>query len=317
MKRTKSKVSTGRRFSSFLGQHAKQLVASLGELWQTPMTSVMTMLVLGFSLSLPTLLLALSNNAAKVEQQWQHSSQINLFLQLDLPAASEQRLLSKLRGMAELIEVEHQSSQQALAEFQAHSRFADALQYLDDNPLPAVVKVVPSLNYRSGEAVKVLQQQLQSMPEVSLARLDLDWLERLQAFSDTAKRASSALSLLLIVAVVLITANTIRMGIMQRFHEIKVMKLVGATEAFIRRPFLYSGLWLGLMSAMLALVLVNGLLLWLDSAVAQLLSLYDSQLRLDGLTGSQVAWLLGCACGLGWLGAYVSVRRHLRAIEPQ
>ncbi|WP_298440847.1 permease-like cell division protein FtsX [uncultured Ferrimonas sp.] len=311
------KLSAGRRFTGFFAQHAKQLVASLGELWRTPVTSLMTMLVLGFSLSLPTLLLALSNSAVKVEQQWQSSAQINLFLQMDLVEASEQQLLGTLRGMAQLSSVEYQSAEQALQEFQANSRFAGALQYLDDNPLPAVIKVVPSRQHRSGQAVRALQQQLQALPQVSLARLDLDWLERLQALSNTARTTGSALSLLLILAVVLITANTIRLGIMQRFHEIKVMKLVGATEAFIRRPFLYSGLWLGLMSSLLALVLVNALLIWLDGAMAQLLSLYDSQLRLDGLTGSQVATMMFSACGLGWLGAYLSVRRHLRAIEPQ
>lgn len=313
----RSKLPLGRRVGAYFSQHLRQLVASLGELWRTPFTSVMTILVLGFSLSLPTLLLALSNSADKVEQQWQHSAQINLFLKLDLAKASEEQLLTKLRGMAELVEVEYQSAQQGLAEFQQHNQFAEALSYLDDNPLPAVIKVMPSLKYRSGEQARQLQQQLQQLPEVALARLDLDWLERLEALSATATRASSGLSILLIVAVVMIAANTIRLGIMQRFHEIKVMKLVGATESFIRRPFLYSGLWLGFISAMIALIIVNAMLLWLDGALAQLLSLYKSQLQLAGLSAEQVATVMLSACFLGWSGAYLSVRRYLRAIEPQ
>ncbi|WP_240473406.1 permease-like cell division protein FtsX [Ferrimonas senticii] len=313
---SRSKLGLGQRIRGFFAQHLKQLVASLGELWRTPLTSLMTMLVLGFSLSLPTLLLALSNSAVKVEQQWHDSAEINLFLNPKLSEQSQQRLLATLKGMPEVGSLQFQSAQQSLAEFQANSHFGKALDYLDDNPLPAVIKVLPSLQYRTGEGAKALQRQLQAMPEVELARLDLDWIERLQALSATVRSAGSALSALLVLAVVLITANTIRLGIMQRFNEIKVMKLVGATEAFIRRPFLYSGVWLGLISAMLALVLVNGLLLWLDGAMAQLLSLYDSQLRLQGLNGDQVWLLFLCSCSLGWLGAYLSVRRHLRDIEP-
>ncbi|MFI3244924.1 MAG: permease-like cell division protein FtsX [Ferrimonas sp.] len=302
---------------SWLSQHWRQLCLSLEELWLTPLTSIMSILVLGFSLSLPALLLAFANNAGKIEQQWQHSAQINLFLALDTTAEQEQQLLQQLQQMPELLAVNYQSAAESLVEFQAHSGFADALAYLDNNPLPALIFVIPNIAYEDDLALHALQKRLQALPEVELARLDMDWLKRLEALSATARMAGMALTGLLVLAVVLITANTIRLGIMQRYQEIKVMKLVGATEAFIRRPFLYSGVWLGFMAAMICLVIVNGLLLWLDRVMAQLMSLYQSQLVIEGLSLAQVVWLFGISCGLGWLGAYLSVRQHMRAIEPQ
>ncbi|SHI01547.1 permease-like cell division protein FtsX [Ferrimonas marina] len=311
------KLPLGQRMVSFLAQHLRQLLASLGELWRTPMTSLMTLLVLGFSLSLPALLLVLANNAAKVEQQWHSAAEINLFLQMDLAESRQQALVTRLRGMPELIEVQWQSADAALEEFRQNAQFGDALAYLDDNPLPAVIRVLPSARHSGAEAARSLRDRLAGEPEVALARLDLDWLQRLEALTATGRQAGAALGLLLLVAVVLITANTIRLSIMQRSDEIRVMKLVGATEGFIRRPFLYGGLWLGLLSALLALVLVNAMLVWLDGAMAQLLSLYRSQFRLDGLSAQQGSGLMLGACLLGWLGAYLSVRRHLRAIEPQ
>ncbi|MBY5993402.1 permease-like cell division protein FtsX [Ferrimonas balearica] len=297
-------------------QHLRQSLSSLGELWRAPMTSLMTMLVLGFSLSLPALLMVLSNNAAKVEAQWQSAAEISLFLKLDLDESRRQGLVTRLRGMPEVLEVHYLSPEDALAEFQQQSQFGEALRYLDSNPLPAVIRVLPSGRHSEADAARALRDRLAEHSEVAMARLDLDWLQRLQALANVGRQSGSALGVLLILAVVLITGNTIRLSIMQRFHEIKVMKLVGATEAFIRRPYLYGGIWLGLLAALVAMVLVNAMLIWLDGAMAQLLSLYRSQIRLEGLSAGQSGALVLFSCGLGWLGAWLSVRRHLRAIEP-
>ncbi|GAA5187176.1 permease-like cell division protein FtsX [Ferrimonas gelatinilytica] len=317
MSRGRRKVSRFRRWRSGLGQHLRHFLSSLGELWRTPVTSLMTMLVLGFSLSLPTLLWVLANNAAKVESQWQSAAEVSLFLHEEIADGRLKTLLTQLRGMPELIEVTYHSPEEAMTEFRQHAQFGEALDYLDENPLPGVIRVLPSVRHADPVAAAALRDQLAQLPGVAMARLDLDWLTRLEALSATGRSAGAALAVLLLVAVVLISANTIRLSILQRFDEIKVMKLVGATEAFIRRPFLYGGFWLGLMSALLALVLVNVMLVWLDGAMAQLLSLYRSQFRLDGLDVRQGAAVMAASCALGWCGAWISVRRHLRAIEPQ
>ncbi len=317
MSRVRRKVSLGRRWRSGLSQHLRHFLSSLGELWRTPVTSLMTLLVLGFSLSLPALLWVLANNAAKVEAQWQSAAEVSLFLHEEIPDGRLQSLLTQLRGMPELVEVHYHSPEAALAEFRQHAQFGEALGYLDENPLPGVVRVLPTVRHADPVAAGRLRDRLAQLPGVAMARLDLDWLTRLEALSATGRRAGAGLALLLLMAVVLITANTIRLSILQRFDEIRVMKLVGATEAFIRRPFLYGGLWLGLLSALLALVLVNVMLVWLDGAMAQLLSLYRSQFRLDGLGIGQGVAVMAASCILGWCGAWISVRRHLRAIEPQ
>lgn len=151
---------------------------------------------------------------------------------------------------------------------------------------------------------------------MSFGRLDIEWLERLQAVVRLLERTVLAIAVLLVLAVVLVIGNTIRLAIMNRRTEIEVMKLVGATEAFIQRPFLYTGIWFGIIGGILAWIIINVLVLYLDGALTELLGLYGSQLQMQTLTLVELVQLVCLASFLGWLGSYLSVRQHLRAIEP-
>ncbi|WP_076538180.1 permease-like cell division protein FtsX [Shewanella sp. UCD-KL21] len=316
VKITASKLPFTGRVVMFFVRHIQQAMASVGELWRNPVSSVMTMAVLGVSLSLPAALQVLVKNAENITQSWNNAAEISLFINEGRSEQSIQNLIRRINVYAEVDAVDYINREQALEEFQRLSGFGEALSYLDTNPLPAVVVVTPLARHSSPEGARQLLVKLEREPEVSFGRLDIEWLERLQAMVRLIERTVLAIAALLVLAVVLVIGNTIRLAIMNRRTEIEVMKLVGATESFIQRPFLYTGIWYGVIGGVLAWVIINLLVWYLDSALAELLGLYGSQLQIQALSFSELIKLVLLASFLGWLGSYLSVRQHLRAIEP-
>ncbi|MEH6463359.1 MAG: permease-like cell division protein FtsX [Shewanella psychromarinicola] len=313
---TQSKLPLSGRIVMFFIRHVQQGTSSMGELWRNPVSSIMTMAVLGVSLSLPAALQVLVKNAENITQSWNSAAEISLFINKGRSEQSIQSLLSRIKVFREVESVTYISREQALEEFQRLSGFGEALAYLDENPLPAVVTVTPSVKYSSPAGARELLVKLEREPEVSFGRLDIEWLERLQALLKLLEKTVLAIAALLILAVVLVIGNTIRLAIMNRRAEIEVMKLVGATEAFIQRPFLYTGIWYGVIGGILAWLIINLLVWYIDGALAELLGLYGSELTIESLTFSELIKLVLLASFLGWLGSYLSVRQHLRSIEP-
>ncbi|UJF22051.1 permease-like cell division protein FtsX [Shewanella sp. OMA3-2] len=313
---TQSKLPMSGRIVMFFIRHVQQGMSSMGELWRNPLSSVMTMAVLGVSLSLPAALQVLVKNAENITQSWNSAAEISLFINEGRSEQSIQSLISRIKVFREVESVDYISRDQALEEFQRLSGFGEALSYLDENPLPAVVTVTPSLKYSSPTGARELLRKLEREPEVSFGRLDIEWLERLQAMVRLLEKTVLAIAALLVLAVVLVIGNTIRLAIMNRRTEIEIMKLVGATEAFIQRPFLYTGIWYGVIGGLLAWIIINLLVWYLDGALADLMGLYGSQLSLESLTFAELGQLVLLASFLGWLGSYLSVRQHLRKIEP-
>ncbi|GIU38375.1 cell division protein FtsX [Shewanella hafniensis] len=315
-KLTRSKLPLSGRIVMFFIRHAQQAMASMGELWRNPVSSVMTMAVLGVSLSLPAALQVLVKNAETITSSWSSAAEISLFIEDNRSEQTIQSLLTRIRTYSEVDKVQYIDKNQALEEFQRLSGFGEALAYLDKNPLPSVITVTPTPRYSTPVGARELLTKLEREPEISFGRLDIEWLERLQAVVRLLERTVMAIAALLVLAVVLVIGNTIRLAIMNRRSEIEVMKLVGATEAFIQRPFLYTGIWYGVIGGILAWLIINLLVWYLDSALAELLGLYGSQLEMKSLTFTELLQLVGLASFLGWLGSYLSVRQHLRSIEP-
>ncbi|MCL2917202.1 permease-like cell division protein FtsX [Shewanella litorisediminis] len=313
---TRSKLPISGQIVMFFIRHIQQGMASIGELWRNPVSSLMTMAVLGVSLSLPAALQVLVKNADSITQSWNNAAEISLFIEEGKNEQAIQSLISRIKVYPEVAEVHYINRDEALAEFQRLSGFGEALSYLDSNPLPAVVTVLPTEKYSSPIGARELLTKLEREQGVSFGRLDIEWLERLQAVVRLLERTVLALAALLVVAVVLIIGNTIRLAIMNRRNEIEVMKLVGATEAFIQRPFLYTGIWYGVIGGMLAWIIINLLVWYLDGAIAELLGLYGSDIEMASLSFTELVQLVFLASFLGWLGSYLSVRQHLRAIEP-
>ncbi|WP_371189536.1 permease-like cell division protein FtsX [Thalassotalea maritima] len=297
-------------------RHLQQAIASLGNLWRTPMASIMTILVLGISLALPATLHLFSKNAQQITTNWDSAAQINVFLKLDTNDKAAQNIVSRIRLYPEVKSVNFISSEQALEEFKALSGFGKALAYLDSNPLPATLIVTPTERNSQPNAAKQLLTKIEKEREVAQAKLDLEWLTRLQAMMTLIQDIVASLALLLSLSVVLIIGNTIRLAILNQKNTISVMKMVGATDAFIQRPFMYTGFWYGLFGGLLSALTASGLAAYLNIAIIDVAQLYDSQFTLQTLTFSDNILLILTAIILGLLGSYISVRKHIRDIEP-
>lgn len=309
-------MGAGLRAQIYLLRHAQTFFYSLGQLWRTPFSTLMTTLVIGIALALPTGLHVVLDNARELSGGWQGSAQLSLFLKQGISDERANRLKDKIQSMTSIASARYLSPETALAEFKNLSGFGEALEALNDNPLPGVVVVIPTLQQDNGDSLQQLAQQFNNYPEVELAQLDMQWIRRLFAIMEIVQRGVSILAILLAMAVVLTTGNTIRLAIQSRRQEIVVMKLVGATNAFIRRPFLYTGFWYGLLGGIVAWLLVNFSLLTLSGAVEQLASLYAHPFVLKNLPFSTTSQLFLFSVLLGLAGSWLAVGRHLKEIEP-
>jgi cell division transport system permease protein len=306
---------TGRITARVL-RHLQQAIGSLGDLWRTPFTSVMTVLVLGISLTLPATLHLFVKNTQTVTEQWNSASEITLFLQLSTSDKVAKNLVQRIQLYPEVANVIYISAEQALSEFKVNSGFGQALEYLDENPLPATLLVTPTQRFSQAQAARELLLKLEQERAVDQGKLDLEWLTRLQAIAALIEDVVIGIAILLCLSVVLIIGNTIRLAILNQKDAIAVMKLVGATDNFIQRPFLYAGIWYGLLGGFVASICVAILASYISGALRQLTDLYQSQFVLSGLSFNELATLQLTAVGLGLLGSFISVRQHIRAIEP-
>ncbi|TMP26183.1 cell division protein FtsX [Pseudoalteromonas rubra] len=294
----------------------RQGVHSLGEMWRTPMASMMTILVLGLSLTLPTTLYVVVKNVQKVSSGFQEAAEISLFVKETVSEQATQTLVKRLALYPEIETVNFIGKDKALAEFKSISGFGQALDYLEENPLPSVVLVTPTVRHRSAQAANALLNKLEQEREIEFGKLDIEWLERLNALLSLLKESVITIGLLLLSAVVLIIGNTIRLSIMDKKEEIQVLKLVGATNTFIHTPFLWTGIWYGIIGGLIAFICVMLMLWWLESAVAMVVGVYQSNFVLQGLSGSELLCLLLLAVALGFVGSFLSVQKYIKDIEP-
>jgi cell division transport system permease protein len=304
------------RLRAYAKVHLQAMIFSLGRISRNPVSSLMTIAVIAIALAMPSGLHLLLKNFQGVSAGWDNAAQVSLFLKQDIAGEAIERLQDELTAMPEVDRVTKITPDQALAEFRRLSDFGDALKALDDNPFPTVLLVEPTLAYSAPAAARALLQRLQGLSGVDVAQLDMEWVERWYALMEIGKRAVLILAILLAMAVLLIIGNTIRLAIQSRRDEIEVQKLIGASDAFIRRPFLYSGFWHGLFGAVLAWLLVNVSLLMLNGPVQRLSLLYDGNFRLQSLNLGTSLLLLLVGILLGYAGARIAVGRHLRDIEP-
>ena len=300
----------------YLLRHVQVALNSLGRLYRAPLASLMTAAVIGIALALPAGLYLLTGNLQRLSTQWDGGASLSVFLHHSVSIKQAQALKEKLQTWPEIEQLRLITPQQALSEFRQLSGFGDALDVLDENPLPAVLALKPVATASDANSAARLLQRLQHLPEVELAQLDLQWVKRFNAIVNIVRRSIWVMASLLGLAVLLITGNTIRLEIQNRREEIEITKLIGATGAFIRRPFLYGGLWYGISGAVLATLLVELAFLQLRGPVRQLAVLYQSGFSLQTLSFTENLGLLLAGGLLGLLGAGLAVSRHLAAIEP-
>jgi cell division transport system permease protein len=299
-----------------LQAHARAFFFTLGALVRNPVGSLLTALVIGVTLALPAGFHLALQRVTALSYSWESSTQASLFLKDTVSAARGRELAESLGKRPGVTGTQYISRDQSLEEFRMLSGFGDALDVLDENPLPAVV-VVTVASDLPRERAAALMAELGKLPEVEVAKLDQEWLERLQALLSLVQRAVWIAAAGLALAVVVIVGNTIRLDLQSRHEEIAVMKLIGAPAGFIRRPFLYAGLWYGFAGALLAWVLVSVAGLLLAGPVGRVMALYGAPSSVALLSLPATIALLATGVALGLAGALLSVSRHLGKIEPE
>ncbi len=305
------------QLESYLAHHRRTARDAAMRMRDAPLSSLMTGLVIAIALALPVALMLMLATVQTVSSGWDEAARINVYLADEVDLTQAEGLREHWAGESAISEVELIARDEALGSFRERSGLGEALDFLEDNPLPHTLVLTPEARYQEASALQRLVERLESDEYVVRVQLDLEWLQRLNAIADVLERGVTALGLLLGLAVVLVIGNTIRLAIESRRREIVVAKLVGGTEAFVRRPFLYTGLWYGALGGVLAWWLVEVAFWWLSVPVDRLADLYGSAFGLQRLSFGDVLTLVGASMLFGWLGAWLAVKRHLDAIEPR
>ncbi len=300
-----------------LAYHFQAATQSLNYLCNKPVATLMTSVVIAIALALPALFWVFSDNMDKLTAHWQRGGHISLYLKPKLTEAEQQQVLQRVRETEGVGQASLKSSVDGLSELTQQEGMQDIMRYLPENPLPAVINVLPAVAVDSPAKLDLLSRQFQTITEIEQTKIDMEWIRRLDALLGFAANFANALLALLALAVVFIIGTTLRLALHSRHEEIQVLKLIGAKDPFILRPFLYSGAWYGAIGAIFAVFLVNIFILSLGMAVNQLATVYQMHYSLDLLSVRQILLLITFAIILGWLGARLSVKRQLASIEPQ
>ena len=307
--------AAGIRLSAYLLHHVQSLVFSLGKIYHAPATTIMTVAVIGITLSLPGGFYLFVKNIDAMSGDLRSSTQISLFLDLDLEETRARALEREIAALDAVASTRFISRERSLEEFREQSGFGKSIDTLSRNPLPHTIVVEPRADVDTF-AVRNLLGRLEAMPEVAIAKLDTEWLERLYTILEIAQRGVFIVTLLFACAVLLIIGNTIRLDIQNRYQEIIVTKLIGATDAFIRRPFLYGGIWYGLFGGIVSWLIVEIGYLAISGPIERLNLLYQSELALVTFSLRDFVILISSSTLLGLAGSWIAVARHLRQIEP-
>ncbi len=305
-----------KKAQSLLAYHLQAATSSLNGLCRKPVATMMTVIVIAITLALPTLFWVFTYNMGQLTTGWQQGGQISLYLKPGLTEVEQKVFLQKVRDTDGVGQASLKTAAEGLSELTQQEGMHDIMSYLPENPLPAVIEVAPAVAIDSPAKLDLLTRHLEVLPQVTQAKLDMEWISRLHLILGFAANLAKALMSLLALAVVLIIGNTLRLAIHNRHEEIQILKLIGATDPYILRPFLYTGVWYGMAGAILSVLLVNIFILSLGVAVNQLAVAYQMHYPLSVLSIRHILLLILFAIILGWLGARLSVKRQLALIEP-
>lgn len=294
--------------SAWLSQHGQALRLALRRLVATPVNTLLSLLAIGIALALPAGGQMLLANALQLARNTAPQPQISLYLDLGADRRAVQDVEARLKAHPAVKSARLIAREETLARMKASEGLGDVIEALPKNPFPDAFLVTPA--DERPEAMDQLAAELRKLPKIEHVQLDSDWVRRLDALLKIGRTGVLLLVLLLGAGLVAVTFNTIRLQVLSGRAEIEVSRLLGATDAFIRRPFQYHGALLGLLGGLVAWLLVAGITLWLAAPVAEVARLYSSGFVLQPLSATDSIALLAGAAALGWLGASLSVRQH-------
>jgi cell division transport system permease protein len=298
-------------------RHTQALFFAIGRLARAPVATAFTVLVIAIALTLPTAFALLITSVRSATGDFANAVDVTVYFKQGTSLDKAQQLATSARGRSGVAKVTLVSADAALKAFREQSGFGEALNTLEGNPLPHALDVRPTAAATSPAQMETLRRYLAAWPEVELVQVDSEWVLRLNAILDLLRRLVFGIALLLGVGVLAVIGNTIRLEIHNRRAEIEVTKLVGGSNAFVRRPFLYTGLFYGGLGAALAALLVWGSLQLLGEPVGRLAHSYGSDFTLLRPGLREIAALLGVGMALGLVGAFLAAARHLACIEPR
>lgn len=302
---------------TWIARHAQAALGASGRLARAPLSTLFTIGVIGLALAMPLGLKLFVDNARAATGDFANAVDLSVYFKVGTPIEKVRQLAERARSRAGVASVTVIPADAALAEFRRYSGFGAALDAITDNPLPHVLGIRPRAGADSTAGLAKLKDYFASWPEVELVQMDIEWVHRFNAILEVLRRTLAIAAVVLAFGVLAIVGNTIRLEILNRRAEIEVTKLVGGSNAFVRRPFLYTGALYGLLGALLALAIVSAATTLLAPAVADLARAYGSGFQMLGTGGDDALRLLGGGTALGWIGAWAAAARHLRSIEPQ
>jgi cell division transport system permease protein len=295
----------------YFSAHIQALQRSLKTLLNKPLATLITIVVIGMTLTLPALFWVFTQQMVALTTHWQRGGHISLYLTVPSSPTDEANLLQRVKDTPGVAEAKLISSAEGLLELQHQGGMQDIMQYLPENPLPATIEVTPTAAVNTLERLTQLYQRLKTYEHIEQTKLDLQWISRLYALLALVSALTHGFIILLAIAVMFIIGNIQRLAVHQRQDEIQVLKLIGAPDAYISRPFLYSGILYGLGGAVFSIVLVNLFVLSLDEVINQLAATYQLHLPFSGLSIQDGFLLVLLAMLLGWLGARLSIEPAL------
>lgn len=299
----------------WISQHWQALGLTTKQFFFKPISNLLSVAVIGIAFSFPLGIYTLLENLQSFSNYFIHSPQISLFLKVDATESDVENINSRLESFDGITSFQFISNEIALAQLQNESGFGDIALHLRKNPLPHAFII--HTQHMSPDKLEESRLTLQGWPAVAYVQIDSDWIKKMHAFVKLGRIAVIMLSSLLAVALVIVIFNTIRLQILTKQEEIEVSKLIGATDRFIRRPFLYFGALQGIIGALIAWIIITFGIQMINDNLTELSKLYELSLHLTPLSLFQILLLGVISAFLGWLGARLSVAQHLSRIEPK
>jgi len=301
---------------NFLGMHQAASTKAWIDMRSKLLGNLLTIFVIGLILSLPSTLYLIVKNIQVVMAQWQHPTQITLYVDKNESPKAISNFSIQLQGWPEIDKTQIVTPAQGLSEFKAQAGLDNILQLIGNNPLPYAIILTPSQDWQEVNKAQNIVDRLKKEPLVNDIRLDSDWLKRLEATQSLILNLGLFLGVLTLLATFLIIGNTIRLQVLSHKKEIQVMKLVGATDGFILRPYLYMGSIYGLLGSLVAMGVISVMVAFLSHAVSHLAMLYANSFQLQGLQWDDGLLLIITSSFIGWCAARLSSLRHLKEFEP-
>ena len=287
------------------------------DLRNKPLATFLTVMVIAISLTLPSVCYMVYKNVSQAASQYYPTPQITVYLDKALDDDAAQQVVAQLQAEQGVDKVNYLTRDEALGEFRNWSGFGGALDMLEENPLPAVAVVVPKIDFQTTQAMGTLRDRISGIKGIDEVRMDDSWFARLSALTGLVGRVSAMIGILMVAAVFLVIGNSVRLSIFARRDTINVQKLIGATDGFILRPFLYGGALLGFSGAFLSLILSEILVLRLSSAVKDVAQVFGASFDLSGLSFDECLLLLLVSSMIGWVAAWLATVQHLRRFTPE